>query len=150
MSPLVRVASPDAVRPGTGPERPDLSTPTQVHHLVVAFYREVVFDELLEPVFAEVAEVDWAEHIPRLIDYWCWILFGTKGYRGSTTKVHAHLHGLQPLRAEHCDRWYLLWTQTVDGRWSGPQAERAKAHAAAFMAGLAKHVFGVPWSPPVA
>ena len=58
----------------------DLATRPQVHDLVVDFYREIVFDELLEPMFGEVAEVDWANHIPRLIDYWCRILFGTKEY----------------------------------------------------------------------
>ncbi|MEO9223603.1 MAG: hypothetical protein ABI276_01275, partial [Acidimicrobiales bacterium] len=68
-----------------------------MHDLVVGFYREVVFEELLEPVFGEVAEVDWAEHIPRLIDYWCWILFSTKGFDGKVTKVHRHLHGLEPI-----------------------------------------------------
>ena len=47
----------------------DLSTPTEVHHLVTRFYREIVFDDLLEPIFGEVAEVDWAAHIPKLIDY---------------------------------------------------------------------------------
>ena len=53
----------------------DLSTPTQVHDLVTIFYREVALDEELEPFFGEVAEVDWAVHTPRLIDYWCAILF---------------------------------------------------------------------------
>lgn len=130
-----------------GGPRPDLATPTQVHHLVVEFYREIVFDELLEPVFGDVAEVDWAEHIPKLIDYWCWILFQQAGYTGAVTKVHRHLHGQAPIRAEHCDRWYDLWVRSVDARWAGPYANQAKAHAATLMAGLAKHVFGFVWTP---
>ena len=48
----------------------DLDSRAAIHDLVVGFYREIVFDDLLEPVFGEVAEVDWAEHIPRLIAYW--------------------------------------------------------------------------------
>ncbi|MEO6627422.1 MAG: group III truncated hemoglobin [Aquihabitans sp.] len=126
----------------------DLTTPTDVHDLVIHFYREIVFDELLEPVFGEVAEVDWAEHIPKLIDYWCWILFGAKRYAGAVTKVHRHLHGLQPIEAEHCDRWYLLWVASIDARWAGPNAEHADRHAATLMAGLAKHVFGFSWVAP--
>ena len=126
----------------------DLATPTDVHDLVTSFYREIVFDELLEPVFGEVAEVDWAEHIPSLIDYWCWILFGAKRYAGAVTKVHRHLHGLQPIEAEHCDRWYLLWAASIDARWAGPNAEHADRHAATLMAGLAKHVFGFSWVAP--
>ena len=126
----------------------DLATRTHVHDLVTTFYREVVFDELLAPVFSEVAEVDWAEHIPKLIDYWCWILFGTSGYGGAVTKTHRHLHSLEPLLPEHCDRWYQLWTASIEAAWSGPTADRAKSHAASLMTGLAKHVFGFVWTPP--
>lgn len=126
----------------------DLATPAAVHDLVTRFYREIVFDELLEPVFGEVAEVDWAEHIPKLIDYWCWILFGTDRYPASVTKVHRHLHELAPIGPDHCDRWFALWVATVDAGWSGPYAERAKAHAESLMAGMAKHVFGFTWHAP--
>ncbi len=54
--------------PGIVAPSADLVSRSDVHDLVVEFYREVVFDEVLEPVFGEVAEVDWAAHIPRLVD----------------------------------------------------------------------------------
>lgn len=131
-------------------DRQDLDTPTQIHDLVTIFYREIVFDELLEPVFSEVAEVDWAEHIPKLIDYWCWIVLGINGYPGAVTRTHRHLHEVSAIEAAHCDRWYQLWVESVDDRWSGPHAEHAKDHAATLMAGMAKRVFGYAWSPPEA
>ena len=62
----------------TRTRRADLSTRAHMHDLVIAFYREIMFDELLEPILGEVAEVDWVEHIPRLIDYWCSILFSDR------------------------------------------------------------------------
>ncbi len=46
--------------------------------------------------------------------------------------------------------WFSLWTRSVDERWEGPNAERAKSYAAALMAGLAKRVFGFVWSPALA
>jgi hemoglobin len=125
--------------------RHDLSTPTDVHDLVIAFYREVVFDDVLAPVFGEVAEVDWAEHIPKLIDYWCWILFGVHPYRGPVTRAHRQLHELEAIEPVHCDRWFSLWTRCIDERWCGPDAERAKRHAHVLMAGMAKRVFGFAW-----
>ncbi len=128
--------------------RPDLDCRAQVHHLVVGFYREIVFDDLLEPVFGEIAEVDWAEHIPRLIDYWCRVLLGESGYQGAILAAHAHLHAQEPLRVEHCDRWYGLWVRSIDDRWAGPGAERAKEHAARIMAMLARRVIGTEWAPP--
>ena len=88
--------------PGPG----DLDGRGDVHDLVVHFYREIVFDDLLGPVFGEIAEVDWTVHIPRLIDYWCRVLLGEAGYRGGAIlAVHRHAHDLAALRAEHFDRW---------------------------------------------
>lgn len=126
--------------------RLDVSTRAQVHDLVVVFYREIMLDDLLEPIFGEVAEVDWVEHIPKLIDYWSSILLGTEQYGGAVMTTHRHLHSLQPLQPEHCDRWYALWVQSVDQHWEGPNAERAKSYAAALMAGMAKRVFGFEWA----
>ena len=77
-------------------ERITISTSrTEIHDLVVGFYREIVFDELLEPVFGEVAEVDWAIHIPKLIDYWCRVLLRQPGYEGSILEAHQHVHDLK-------------------------------------------------------
>ena len=129
-------------------ERPDLATPAQVHDLVTVFYREIVFDELLEPIFGEVAEVDWVDHIPKLIDYWCWILFGTDPYPGAVTRTHRRVHEKRPLTGAHCDRWFALWVASVDSRWAGPHADHAKRHAQTLMAGMAKRVFGFEWAVP--
>ncbi len=133
------------------PPRPaplDLTTPTQIHNLVTIFYREIVFDELLEPMFSEVAEVDWVNHIPKLIDYWCWILLGTDGYPGAVTRTHRHLHQMQAIEPAHCDRWFTLWVACIDERWAGPYAEHAKRHAQTLMTGMAKRIFGYSWQPP--
>jgi len=118
-----------------------------VHDLVVAFYREVVFDDLLGPYFNEVAEVDWAAHIPKLIDYWCWTLFGTAGFVGEVAKAHRLLHSLEPIRPEFCERWYQLWIGCIHARWRGPVAQRAEAHAADLMTAMARRLFGFSWSP---
>ena len=122
---------------------PDLDAPARIHDLVIDFYREIAFDPLLGPVFEEDAEVDWAVHIPHLIDYWCWILLGRRRYEGNVTRTHRRLHEAHPLRAEHCDRWLELWRGCIDARWSGPRAEHAKEHATTLMAGLARRVFEV-------
>lgn len=128
--------------------RPDLTDRSQVHHLVVAFYRELIMDDLLAPVFNEVAEVDWAKHIPLLIDYWCRVLLGELGYQGSLLAAHLHVHHLGALTLNHFDRWYALWVAEIDTGWSGPQAQRAKDHAAKIGGSIARHVLSVTWEPP--
>jgi hemoglobin len=128
--------------------RHDLDSRAEVHDLVVHFYREVVFDELLGPVFTEVAEVDWSHHIPTLIDFWCRVLLGHPGYDGYVLGAHHHVHRLEAFRPELFDRWYALWVDAVDGGWSGPNAEAAKAHAARIAAVLARKLIDVDWCPP--
>lgn len=144
--PGCRVTDLDASRPA--PELlGDLDTRSQIHDLVVAFYREVVFDEVLEPVFGEVAEVDWAVHIPKLIDYWCRVLLREPGYQGRILEAHRHVHDIEAFRLEHFDRWYALWEASIDARWHGPVAERAKAHAAHIGGTIAKQLLGEEWAP---
>lgn len=133
---------------GTHDDRPDLSAPAAIHDLVTRFYREVVFDDLLAPIFDEVVEVDWTFHIPNLIDYWCWIILGTPRFRGAVTATHRQLHAQQPVTPADCDRWYILWCATVDESWTGPGADKARSHARTLMAGMAKHVFGFEWTAP--
>jgi hemoglobin len=130
-----------------GPAVLDITRRADVHDLVVAFYRDVVFDELLEPVFGEVAEVDWASHIPKLIDYWCRVLLGEVGYAGALLAAHQHVHAIDPLRLEHFDRWYELWAGSIDRRWQGPVADQAKVHAAQIGAVLARRILDTDWRP---
>lgn len=127
---------------------PDLDSRTEIHDLVVAFYREVVFDEVLAPVFGEVAEVDWAVHIPKLIDYWCRVLLREPGHQGQILGAHRRVHDLEPFRLEHFDRWYALWEATIDASWRGPGAEQAKAHAVGIGQILARRLLSTEWSPP--
>jgi hemoglobin len=128
-------------------DRPDLDNRTAIHDLVVGFYRELVFDEVLEPMFGEVAEVDWAVHIPKLIDYWCRVLLGETGYRGAIVAAHREVHDVEAFRDEHFERWYGLWVRSVDARWTGPKAEQAKAHAARIAGTLSRQLRGSAWEP---
>lgn len=111
------------------PAVPDLDSRTEIHDFVVAFYRAIVFDEVLEPVFDEIAEVDWALHIPKLVDYWCKVLLGDPSYVGAMFAAHEHLHRIEPLRPEWFERWHELFVETLGAGWAGPGADRAVEHA---------------------
>lgn len=132
---------------GAGPPG-DLDRRRDVHDLVVRFYREVVFDDLLAPVFGEVAEVVWSVHIPKLVDYWCRVLLGEPGYDGAILGAHRRVHELGAFRVEHFDRWYRLWVESVDAGWAGPMAEKAKRHAARIATSLARRLLDTTWQPP--
>ncbi|HVX23413.1 MAG TPA: group III truncated hemoglobin [Acidimicrobiales bacterium] len=145
VAPVPAAAVSESMRPRS---EGDLRSRAAIHDLVVAFYREIVMDDLLAPVFEEVAEVDWAVHIPLLIDYWCRVLLGHEGYQGAILAAHRHLHDRQPLSVDHFERWYTLWVLAVDARWAGPGAEKAKGHAAKIAATLARRLLGVSFAPP--
>ena len=113
---------------------------------MIRFYREVAFHDLLGPVFGEVAEVDWAEHIPRLIDYWCRVLLGTPGYDGRILNAHQRIHDQQPFDAELFHRWHELFVTSVDSSWSGPYADTAKHHAAHMLGVLSRRLTDAPLS----
>ena len=138
----------ESVMAATGVARHDLDSRAQIHDLVVGFYREVVLDDLLGPVFEEVAEVDWSLHIPKLIDYWCRVLLGHPGYEGHILAPHQDVHERGPFRPELFDRWYRLFTASIDGGWEGPIADRAKTHAARMGATLARRILAVEWRAP--
>ena len=129
-------------------QRRDLDSRSEIHDLVIDFYREIVFDPVLGPVFEEVAEVDWAAHIPRLIDYWARVLLRDPSYDGYILKPHQHVHALQAFEPEYFDRWYALFAASVDGRWRGPFADTAKDHAARMAGTLARRILGVEWQAP--
>jgi hemoglobin len=130
--------------------KPDLDSRTQIHDLVVRFYREIVFDDLLAPVFIETAEVDWSTHIPRLIDFWCRVLLGQPGYDGFVLGAHQDVHDVEPFSPQLFDRWYALFVESVDAGWQGPMAEQAKDHAARIAQTLARRLLDVDWHAPIA
>ena len=125
----------------------DLDRRAEIHDLVVRFYREIAFDDVLGPIFSEVAETDWAVHMPRLTAYWCRVLLGEPGYDGWFLAPHRRIHETEAFPIEAFDRWYRLFAETVDASWSGPLAETAKAHAAKMMGTLARQLVDVTWAP---
>jgi hemoglobin len=96
---------------------------------VVAFYRAAAMDDLLGPIF-HAAHVDWSVHIPKLVEFWAWQLFGERGYRGNPLRAHEPAHARTPFRAEHYERWLGLFIETVDAHFEGRVAEAAKERAA--------------------
>jgi hemoglobin len=105
--------------------RHDLDDPDQVNELVRRFYADVAQDDLLGPMFNDVAQVDWSEHLPKLAAFWCRVLFGTPGYAGNPFRAHKEVHLRQAFTAAHFRRWLELFEDTIVLGWVGPHAERA-------------------------
>ncbi len=106
------------------PDR-DLDSPEEITEMVRRFYADVTQDDLLGPLFNDVARVDWSEHLPKLTAFWCRALLGIPGYVGNPFQAHTHIHSQRPFTVEHFERWLSLFHETLDLGWVGPRADRA-------------------------
>jgi hemoglobin len=108
---------------------PDLHSVEEISDMVHRFYRDVNADDLLGPVFNDIAHVDWTTHLPKLTAFWARALLGIDGYRGNPFARHADTHAAAPLTSAHFERWLTLFNHTLAAGWNGPNTERARALA---------------------
>jgi hemoglobin len=103
----------------------DIASQQDIKTLVDTFYDRVNRDEILGPIFNEIAKVDWDHHLPTMYAFWTKMLFRTGDYKGQPWPKHAVL----PLKKEQFERWVKLFCQTVDTHFTGPKASEAKSAA---------------------
>jgi len=107
----------------------DLDSVEEIAEMVRRFYADVVQDPLLGPMFDDVAQVDWSEHLPKLTAFWSRILLSVPGYEGNPLRAHSLVHAQAAFTEAHFQRWLDLFIDTVDVGWHGPRAEHAKVFA---------------------
>jgi len=110
------------------PRTRDIATENDVGVVVRRFYRAVITDPLLGPLFERYG-IDWPHHIPKLDRYWQYVLLERPGSPVNTIAAHGPVQRSTPFDREHIDRWLELWEETVDDVYVGPVAERAKSRA---------------------
>lgn len=115
--------------PTPPPALTDVGAPDDVAEVVRRFYADVAQDDLLGPLFNDVAKVDWSDHLPKLTAFWCRALFGIQGYVGNPFRAHIEVHERSSFTPAHFHRWLDLFEETIDLGWAGPNAERMKALA---------------------
>ena len=108
----------------------DLETRDDIDALLRHFYTHAMADPLIGYLFTDVARLDLEHHLPRIGTFWEQVLLQRPVYVGNPIAVHLPLHAAATLRAEHFQRWFLLWAASVDALHAGPMAEQAKQRAA--------------------
>jgi hemoglobin len=96
------------------PTRTDIASRADVERLVDTFYARVRADDLLGPIFDDIAHTDWPRHLPKMYDFWEAVLFGTGSFRGSPLAVHLALARRAPLGAREFQQWLTLFRQAVE------------------------------------
>ncbi|MFK7977311.1 MAG: group III truncated hemoglobin [Halioglobus sp.] len=127
----------------------DLDSLENIENFVDHFYAKVLRDEMLAPLFLEVAKIDLAVHLPHIKAYWCKLLLGAREYNRHTMNIHRQLHSKQALKAENFERWLLLFVSAVDEKYSGQGAEKAKRIARSIAKNMQSGLSNVSSKVPV-
>ncbi len=109
----------------------DIRNREDVEQLVHTFYDRIQQHPRLGYIFNQVATINWDLHLPKMVNFWENILFGTGKYKGNPLAVHQKVHQQHPLNETLFEEWLMLFTKTVDDLFSGASATRAKERAAA-------------------
>ena len=89
--------------------------------MVDSFYAKVQKDELIGPIFDEIIQDRWPEHMEKMYSFWETVLLGNHTYNGSPFPPHAKL----PVDIEHFERWLSIFLQNLDEHFTGRKAEEA-------------------------
>lgn len=106
--------------------KPDIAAREDLENLLREFYAVAARDERIGHHFAAL---DLETHLPVIVGFWEKVLFGAPTYFGNPLAVHQSRHAKSPLRAEHFQRWFELFSRTVDALFAGKTADDAKLRA---------------------
>jgi hemoglobin len=128
--------------------RGDIADRDDIAALLRDFYGRAFRDDLLGPVFVDIARMDLDAHLPVMCDFWETVLFRAGTYRSNALQPHQRLHERAHFTPAHFARWVALWHDTVDDRHAGPTAEQAKLQATRIGGAMSRRITGQ--GPPAA
>ncbi|MDD4933182.1 MAG: group III truncated hemoglobin [Methylacidiphilaceae bacterium] len=104
----------------------DIKGRAEIERLVDRFYEKVRADDLLGPIFNDIAKVDWSSHLPKLYAFWQAVLFRDGGFKGNPIGVHFKLLSETSMDWPRFQRWLDLFRSTVDEMFTGEHAAHIK------------------------
>lgn len=103
----------------------DISSKADVTFLVESFYQKLINESSIGFFFTDVVPLDFELHLPKMINFWESILFGTASYKGNPMLKHLQLDFTHKIEDHHFAEWIKFWTETVRTHFSGDNAEKA-------------------------
>jgi hemoglobin len=97
--------------------------------MVDTFYERILADDLLAPVFIDVAGIDLEQHKHFICSYWEKLLFGKPGYQRHTMNIHRALAKKTRITPLHFQRWLGHFRQNLQDNFRGEKADLAQTIA---------------------
>ena len=110
----------------------DITDVADIRILVHAFYKKVLNDDLLSPIFNQlVEESQWCGHLKIMVSFWQTNILFEQTYKGNPIQVHikANAEVNHSITQKHFDRWLQLWRQTIEENFQGKNADVTKSRA---------------------
>ncbi len=124
-------------------DRPhDIDTHEEVVALLRDFYQRAFADDLIGPVFLDIAQMDLEVHLPVICDFWETVLFRAGSYKRNALQPHQLLHAKADLTPAHFARWLQLWCHTIDERHCGARADQAKLQGTRIAGAMTRRITG--------
>lgn len=100
----------------------DIATMDDIRLLVDSFYGDIRNDTLLGPIFNNIIQDRWPQHLNKMYCFWQTVLLNEHTYSGSPFLPHAKLE----VHQVHFDKWLELWHKSIDSHFDGEIANEAK------------------------
>lgn len=96
----------------------DIETYEDCIFLIEEFYKKLLKDDLIAHFFADL---DLTKHIPKVADFWAFVLIDKPGYANNMMTAHARLD----LKEPDFQRWLELFHKTIQENFAGEKADLA-------------------------
>jgi hemoglobin len=100
----------------------DISSREDISLWMSGFYDRLLGDSITAGFFGNI---DIVHHLPKIVDFWCFVLLDEEGYTTNVFQKHAHLN----LEEIHFRTWIQHFTETTDSMFQGTKADLAKQRA---------------------
>lgn len=99
----------------------DIENLEDIKFMVNTFYDKVQKDDLIGPIFNEIIQDRWSEHLEKMYQFWQTVLLEEHTYSGRPFPPHATL----PVNENHFIRWKELFSEVVYSHYEGEKANEA-------------------------
>lgn len=96
----------------------DIETYEDCRLLIEKFYEKLLADEQISHFFIGL---DLSHHIPKVADFWAFVLIDRSGYNNNMMTAHARL----ALNESDFERWLRLFHETIAEQFTGEKANLA-------------------------